>query len=421
MPWKETCAVEQRLAFVREAVRDDVSKAELCRRYGISRPTGDKWLERFLLHGEAGLAECSSAPRHHPNQMPAELAAMIVSLRQEHMSWGPRKLLARLKRRQEGIAWPAASTIGQLLRRLGLSVCRKRRHRTPPYTQPFAGCDGPNATWCADFKGWFRTGDGAICQPLTITDAYSRYLIRCQGLERTRTTPVQGVFEAAFRERGLPRAIRTDNGSPFASHGIGGLSRLSIWWLKLGILPERIQPGKPQQNGRHERMHLTLKLETASPPEPTLRGQQRRFDQFKAEYNDVRPHEALGQRPPAELYQPSQRAYPSRLQEVSYPDQMEVRSVRPSGEIKWRGGRLYLSEALAHERVGLDPIDDGCWLVHFCRLPLAVLDERHRKLWTMELAMRKGLIARPGVPLPSAALQSVGTPGICKQGARSKT
>ena len=414
MPWKETCAVEQRLAFAHEAVREDVTKAELCRRYGISRPTGDKWLERFLRYGEAGLADFSSAPRHHPNQVPAELAARIVSVRQEHMSWGPRKLLARLKRRQEDIRWPAASTIGELLRRLGLSVSRKRRHRTPAYTQPFAGCDGPNATWCADFKGWFRTGDGAICQPLTITDAYSRYLIRCQGLERTQTQPVQGVFEAAFRELGLPRAIRTDNGSPFASHAIGGLSRLSIWWLKLGILPERIQPGKPQQNGRHERMHLTLKRETASPPRPTLRSQQRRFDTFKAEYNDVRPHEALDQRPPAEFYQPSQRAYPSRLQEVLYPDQMEVRSVRTSGEIKWRGGRLYLSEALAHERVGLDPIDDGYWLVHFCQLPLAVLDERLRKLWTMESAMRRGLVARPGVPLPSAALQSAGTPGTCK-------
>jgi transposase InsO family protein len=393
MPWKETCAVEQRLAFVHEILRAEDSKAELCRRYGISRPTGDKWLERFELQGEAGLSDLSSIPHHHANQVADELAQAIMGLRTEHMTWGPRKLLAYLKRGRPQERWPVASTIGDLLRRRGLSTGRKRRHHAAPRTVPFQSCDGPNAVWCIDFKGWFATGDGRRCYPLTLTDAFSRYLLRCQSLERAAHGLTQPILEAAFREYGLPRAIRSDNGCPFASMGLGGLSCLSIWWLKLGIMPERIEPGKPQQNGRHERMHRTLKQETTRPAERTLQRQQVRFDEFRQEYNQQRPHEALGQRPPAELYEPSPRRYPSRVAEVEYPDAMEVRRVRRHGEIKWQGRVQFVSEVLAHEPVGLEPLGQGYWLLYFSRLPLAVVDDRRKRLWTLDSAARKGWIA----------------------------
>ena len=400
MPWKETCAVEERMAFVQDVLCGQASKAELCRRYGISRPTGDKWLDRFQQYGWAGLQDLLSAPHQHPNQMPSELAAMLLDLRRHHMRWGPRKLLAYLRRRYAGTAWPAASTIGELLPRHGLTVRRWRRHRTPAYTQPFGSCQDANAVWCADFKGPFRTGDGSCCHPLTITDAFSRYLLKCQGLPRALAVPTQGIFEAAFREYGLPQAIRTDNGTPFASQAVGGLSHLAVWWLRLGIVPERIEPGQPQQNGRHERMHLTLKQETAQPPRATLRSQQRRFDEFRQEYNEQRPHEALAQRTPAELYQASPRAYPSRLPEPEYGEQAVVRFVRKSGEIKWQGQRMYLGEVLGGQNIALEAISDGYWLVNFCRMPLGVMDDRRRKVWNVATAMRRGWLAADALPSP---------------------
>ena len=400
MPWKETCAVDERIAFVQDVLRREADKTELCRRYGISRPTGYKWLRRFEQFGLTGLDDLPSAAHRHPNEMPSELAAVFLALRREHMTWGPRKLLAYLARKYPGMDWPAASTVGDLPRRHGLCVHRIRRHRTPSYTQPFGSCCQANATWCGDFKGWFRTGDGSRCDPLTISDAFSRYLLRCQGLGRTSTEPTKAVFESAFREYGLPLAIRTDNGPPFASNSVGGLSRLSVWWLRLGIVPERIEPGQPQQNGRHERMHLTLKQETASPPRATLRAQQRRFDEFRKEYNEQRPHEALGQRPPAEAYEGSPRPYPSKVPEPEYGDNTVVRFVRRSGEIKWRGQRMYLGEVLAGEHVGLEPISDEQCLVYFCRMPLGVLDMRRRKVWQVEAAIRKGMLGPGALPSP---------------------
>jgi len=400
MPWKETGAVDQRIVFVRDVLRGEASKSELCRRYGISRPTGDKWVQRFEEHGLAGMEDLPSVPHHHPNQVPEELAEMLIALRRRHMTWGPRKLLAYLERRYQGVQWPAASTIGELLRHHGMAVRRARRHRTPAYTQPFGSCQEANAVWCADFKGWFRTADRTICHPLTITDAFSRYLLRCQGMERAYTVPTKTIFESSFREYGLPQAIRTDNGSPFASKAVGGLSRLAVWWLKLGIVPERIEPGQPQQNGRHERMHLTLKQETASPPRPTMRGQQRRFDEFRQEYNEQRPHEALEQRTPADLYRPSPRAYPARVPQAEYGDNAVVRFVRQSGEIKWQGQRMYLGEVLAGENVGLEPIWDGHWLLYFCKMPLGVLDDRRRKVWSVEAATRKGWLTADALPSP---------------------
>ena len=263
--------------------------------------------------------ELNRAPRRHPNQTAAGMEEAVLELRQAHMRWGPRKLKRILERDQPGRSWPAASTIGELVRREGLVVARKKRRRTAPYTEPLAHAEGPNRVWCADFKGWFRTGDGERIDPLTISDAHSRYLLRCQAVEKTDTARARGIFEAAFREYGLPAAIRTDNGAPFASHAVAGLSRLAVWWMKLGIVPERIAAGHPEQNGRHERMHRTLKQETAEPPAANRRAQQRAFDRFRQEYNEQRPHEALAMQTPAAIYAPSPRSYPARVPEPEYP------------------------------------------------------------------------------------------------------
>ena len=393
MPWKETCAVEERMRFVMDVLRGEYSKARLCRQYGISRPTGDKWMIRYLEQSVAGLLDQSRVPHSSPQQVRLELVECIVALRRKHSHWGPRKLRVLLQQRLSEVRWPACSTIGEILRRAGLTVPRKRRRRTPPWTQPFAHCDGPNAVWCADFKGWFRTGDQQRCDPLTISDAYSRYLLKLQGLRQTGYPDVQALFATTFRRYGLPRAIRTDNGTPFASHGVGGLSRLSVWWIKLGIVPERIEPGCPQQNGRHERMHLTLQQETATPPASSLTAQQRRFDSFQEVFNHERPHEALGQKCPGEVYQSSPRSYPESLAKVEYPAEMEVRGIKGNGVFNWRGEVVFLGEALSHERVGLMEIADGCWGVYFCRHPLGVLDQRRRKVMDASQAVRKGIVS----------------------------
>jgi len=393
MPWQETSVMEQRLLFVQAVLEGQESRSALCRRYGITRRSGRKWEQRYRSEGLLGLLDRSRAPRRHPNAMAAELAAMILSVRREHPTWGPRKIRAWVSERYGGCPWPAASTIGDLLTRHGLTVPRRRRRRTPPATQPFGACRGANDVWCMDFKGWFRTGDGRTCHPLTLSDAWSRYLLRCQGMERIRQDAVRGVLASAFREYGLPGAIRTDNGSPFAGRGLGGLSRLSVWWLKLGVSAERIDPGQPQQNGRLERLHRTLKAETARPPRATLGSQQRAFNRFRESYNSERPHEALRQRPPATAYGRSERVYPRRPPVVEYDEGLTVRRVRSDGTIKWRGELVFVSETLKAEPVGLDPVSDGRWVVYFCDLPLAVIDDRRGRLWPLHQALRRHLVA----------------------------
>jgi putative transposase len=297
MPWEERKALELRTEFLQEVLRRDDAFAELCRKYSISRVTGYKWKKRYSEQGVAGLNERSRAPRQSPQAMSAAVAEQILAVRRKHPRWGPRKLRRTLSERNPGTRWPALSSMAELLKREGLSQPRRRRVRTPPYTAPLSHAQAPNQVWCADFKGWFRCGDGARCDPLTISDAFSRYLLRATLVEKTDGECVQAVFEAAFREYGLPQAIRTDNGAPFASKAPGGLSRLSMWWLRLGIRPERIRPGAPQQNGRHERMHLTLKQEVASPPCADRRSQQRALAEFVFSYNHERPHEALTRSP----------------------------------------------------------------------------------------------------------------------------
>src|ERR1017187_2062854 len=299
MPWKTSSAMEEKLRFVFEYDRDEQTMTELCRQFEVSRETGYVWLRRYRQHGLEGLLKLNRAPERHPNQTAAAIEQAVLELRQAHMRWGPRKLKRILERDQAGRGWPATSTMGEIVKRAGLVVERRKRHKTEPYTEPLAHAVESNCVWCADFKGWFRAGDGTRIDPLTITDACSRYLLRCQAVEKTDTERVRAIFEAAFREYGLPGAIRTDNGAPFASSAVGGLSRLAVWWIKLGIVPERIQAGHPEQNGRHERMHRTLKLDLR--PAQDWRGQQRELDRFRHDYNQVRPHEALAMQTPASV------------------------------------------------------------------------------------------------------------------------
>ena len=376
MPWKETCSMRERLRFIDSLESGHYTMTELCARYGISRKTGYKWAQRFVDGGVEALADQSRAPKSCPHQLSSEVRDALLEVRRKHPRWGPRKLLAYLRPRKPEWTLPAPSTVGDLLRREGLVVPRRRRRRRSEAAAPSPVVEGPNDLWTIDFKGEFRTRDRIYCYPLTVADRFSRFLLQCRGLGSTATVGVRPWMERTFREFGLPLGLLSDNGSPFGSRALCGLSRLSVWWIKLGIEPHYIQPGHPEQNGSHERMHRTLKSETARPPGPHLSAQQRRFNAFRQEFNQERPHEALGQQPPASRYQPSPRAYPSRLEEMEYEGHFEVRRVRRDGSIKWRGNWLFLSEVLTGERVGLEEIDDGLWSVYFGIKELGRFDER---------------------------------------------
>ncbi len=376
MPWKETGPMMERGHFVLAVRKETRSFAGLCGEFGISRKTGYKWMERFNEDGWRGLEDRSRAPHHPANSVPESLKDLFVAERKQHPTWGPRKLLARLKRRSKSAEWPAASTIGELLKREGLVKPRRRHARCVGPSGPRSPMNAPNDVWCADFKGQFRTRDGRYCYPLTISDGYSRFLLSCTGLRNTTSRASRPIFERSFRDYGLPQAILTDNGEPFASVGVRRLSRLSVWWIKLGIHPEQIEPRHPEQNGRHERIHRTLKAETTRPPALNLAAQQRRFDAFQREYNVERPHEALAYETPATAYAPSSRSYPRRLEEIEYPGHYEVRQVMASGAISWKCDLVYVHACLAGERVGLLEVADGIWRVHFSRCELGVFDAR---------------------------------------------
>lgn len=382
MPWKVTHVMDERLRFIGEYLDGTWSMAALCRAYGISRKTGYKLVRCYEAEGIVGLRERSRAPHHHPHAVSAEMQAELVAVRKAHRKWGPRKVRAWLRRRDPTRRLPAASTVGALFRREGLVRARRRgrRPRAVPSEQPFAPCDVPNAVWSADYKGWFRTADGCRCEPLTISDTCSRCLLCCQALGGTTYVEAQPVFVEVFQEYGLPQALRTDNGPPFASHGIGGLTRLSVWWIRLGIVPQRIQPGRPAQNGRHERMHRTLAEEACRPPQANRRTQQRAFERFRREYNEERPHEALGDRTPSELYQPASRVYPATLPELAYPAHYEVRQVKHNGRIKWHGAWYYLNEALHRQPIGLERVAEDQWELHFGPVSLGVLDGYREKV-----------------------------------------
>jgi transposase InsO family protein len=378
MPWKETSAMNQKIQLLADWLSGDYRKSELCEVYGISRPTVDKWIGRYQELGAAGLEELSRAPQRHPNQTAEELRALIMQTKLGHQKWGPKKVMDLLRAQRPELAWPADSTAGEILKRAGLVQARKRRRRVTPYSEPFAACGGPNQSWSADFKGDFQMGNGRRCYPLTISDNFSRYLLLCRALARPTLAQVQPWFEWVFREFGLPEVIRTDNGTPFASLALGGLSQLSKWWIKLGIKPERIQPGKPAQNGRHERMHRTLKEAVA--PQKDLLTQQSCYDPFLREFNDQRSHEALGRKPPATVHYVSPRSYPVKLPEVQYESGVTVRNVRRRGEIKWRGRLIYLTHVLANEPVGLKLIAEDKWEVRYSFHLLGVLEGKNRRL-----------------------------------------
>jgi putative transposase len=372
MPWKATCVINERTIMISEHLSGDYSIAELARRRGVSRKTAHKWIARHRREPQAGLGDRSRAPHHHPNALSVELEEKILNWKAHRPTWGAPKIHSKLR---DDPACPSEGTVSNVLQRYGLSRQQRRCAQATPSALPLSLAGRPNDIWCVDFKGWFRLGNGRRCDPLTISDASSRYLLCCQGIRGTTGwVSVRPLFERVFREYGLPQKIRSDNGAPFASMGLGGLSPLAVWWLRLGIGLERIRPGKPQDNGRHERLHRTLK--EAITIERTLGRQQYVFDEFRRDYNEERPHEALGQQPPASVYVPSERNFPNRLLEVNYPGDWLVRRVRRKGVIKWRGDLLYLSKSLAGQSIGLEPSTDGRWILHFMTQPLALLDER---------------------------------------------
>lgn len=379
MPWKETCVLDERGRFVLAVAAGEEPVAALCRRFGISRRHGYKWLDRWRTEGMAGLACRSRAPLSHPQAVAAELLEACLDVRRAHPTWGPVKVRAALERKRPERPWPAASTIGALFDREGLTVKRRLRRRAPPGGPLFAA-DAANDVWTIDFKGHFKTGDGTRVDPLTLADACSRYLLRCQAVARTDTTHVWPILDAAFREYGLPMRMRSDNGPPFATIGAGGLSRLAVKVIKAGVRPERISPGKPQENGRHERLHLTLRQDIADPPAATLRAQAGRFREFQRTYNEERPHAALGNATPADRYAPSPRRWDGVLRSPEPAADEAVRQVRRKGEIKWRGAVVYISEALTGEPVSLAETEDDRWAVRYGPVLLGFIEHRGDRL-----------------------------------------
>lgn len=380
MPWSCSSAMDQKTQFIADYLRHTLCFAELCALYHVSRKTGYKWVSRYAELGASGLEDRSRRPHASPHQTPPELVEAIIGARRLHPTWGAKKLLAHLARRDPGPPWPSRSVCCAILSRHGL-IKKPRRRRAPGHPgKPSPLIAAPNEVWSADFKGQFKTRDGRYCYPLTVTDNFSRFLIDCRALRSTCVADSQAVFRRLFQEYGLPSRIRTDNGVPFATVSLARLSRLSAWWVRLGVLPELIEPGCPQQNGRHERMHRTLKAETTRPPASGLRSQQRSFDRFREEYNRERPHEALGMKTPSSLYAPSPRPYPERLPRLEYPAHFETRYVSRNGGIRWRSGWVNVSITCAGEYVGLEEVDDGRWDVYFGSLKLGRLLDREMRI-----------------------------------------
>ncbi len=379
MPWKETEAMNERMKMVAQYMSEGESISELARWYGVSRKTVYKWIERYERRGPRGLEELSRAPHHCAHALSQQMEQRILKWKADKPLWGAPKIHAKLL---ELADCPSESTVSNVLARHGLSHKRPRRKAATASQSPLSQCASPNQVWCADFKGHFRTGDAQRCDPLTITDGHSRYLLCCRALNgQMGSELVKPLFIATFREYGMPEVIRTDNGSPFASVGLGGLSPLSVWWLDLGIRLERISPGKPQQNGRHERMHRTLKEATVQPPCKNLRLQQQAFDAFRQEYNHERPHEALGQKPPASVYMPSVRPYCERKpQSCAYPEHWAKRVVRAGGRIRWQGQEINITRALREREIALEPVGEGRWALHYQSLQLGIWDQRTRRL-----------------------------------------
>lgn len=380
MPWSETSTMDEKVKFIGDYQRELLSLSELCDRYGISRKTGYKWIGRYEAEGPAGLQNLSRRPHCCPHQTPPDVTEALLEARRRHPHWGAKKLLKIVSRRHPNWEWPARSTACDILKRNGLIPKGRRRPRLGHPGKPDTPMRAPNDIWTADFKGHFRTKDGLYCYPLTVEDGYSRFLLACQGLPSTRHQGSRPVFLHLFRQYGLPTIIRTDNGVPFATTALGRLSLLSVWWIRLGIYPQLIEPAHPEQNGRHERMHRTLKAETTRPPSGNLSSQQRRFNQFREEYNQERPHEALDQETPASRYQPSPRSMPQKLPPIDYPAHFEIRLVSRNGGIRWNHQWVNVTHTLGGQHVGLEEVDNNLWDVYFGPLKLGRFDERTLKI-----------------------------------------
>ncbi len=376
MSWAETNPVHERMRFVAALQRRTQTMSEICREFGVSRKTGYKILRRFEAEWIGGLRDRGRAPRTHPNQTEPEVEAAIVQVRKAHPTWGSKKILVVLEREWTLGELPARSTVDQVLQRAGVVTPRgRRRVRRPARSAPVVEADAPNDAWSIDYKGWFRVGDGTRCDPLTVNDVYSRASLECRALISPKLEDVQDRLDRVFCDVGLPKVMLSDNGPPFGSNGIGGLSRLGVWLLRLEVQPVYIQPGHPEQNGRHERFHETLKSETANPPRSSVRAQQSAFDRFTTCYNEERPHEALGMRTPAEMYTPSPRPMPMRVPEFEYAETFEVRRVRTDGTIKWEGEHVFVGAAMSGELVGIEPVGDADWHLHVGSMRLGVLHE----------------------------------------------
>ena len=384
MPWQETCVVDERMRFIVEFSSGDYSMSELCNCYKISRRTGYKWLARYAQDGPCGLQDQSRAPHSHPHAVTEEVRSAILKIKSRFVFRGAHKIDWQLRR--EYPRWdhyPAKSTIGELLKNEGLIFKKRRVRKASPSILPLTNGLYSNDVWCVDFKGHFKTDDGCRCNPLTITDHTSRYLLCCRHVDKVVYDAVKRQFGRVFREYGLPLVIRSDNGLPFSSRGIAGISSLSAWWIRLGIHPERIAPGKPQQNGRHERMHATLKQHTASPPAANLIFQQKRFDEFIREYNYLRPHESLNMKIPSVIYTPSCRRLPSKLSDVEYASSFIVRKVAERGQVFISGRELFISECLCGQYIGLEKIEEHKSKLWYCNYELGTFDH---KTWRIEQA-----------------------------------
>jgi transposase InsO family protein len=380
MPWQEVVPVDLRIALARAYASGQMTMTELCAQYGVSRKTGYKWVARYDAHGRAGLADRSRRPHHSPRATDARVVELLCAARRHHPTWSARKLIAVLRRQYPRLPWPTRSTGCAVLKAQGLVRARRQRSRARAASTRLPAITHANEVWTTDFKGEFRTGDGQYCYPLTLRDGFSRYVLRCEALTTKRTEAVRHHFARAFAEFGLPERIRSDNGGPFAGMGLTRLSRLAVWWIRLGIRPERIALGHPEQNGSHEQFHRVLKAETTRPPACHAAAQQRRFRRFVTEYNQERPHEALADQPPATQYAPSTRPLPRHLPPLEYPGHFEVRRVAPSGQVSWLGAPVFISDVLAGEDLGFEEIEDGIWVVHFAQERLARFDARTRHL-----------------------------------------
>jgi putative transposase len=372
------------MRFITEWESGAFTMTELCADYQISRKTGYKWIARHAVDGPRGLHDRSRRPHHHPHATDAEAVSVLVALRRKHPRWGATKLLTIAAEDDPTRVWPSRSTVCDLLKAHGLVEPGRRRRRAIERTaSPWAAVTGANELWTTDFKGEFRTRDGVYCYPLTVRDAFSRFVLRCDALADRGAASTRRQFARAFAEYGLPDRIRSDNGHPFAGIGLAGLSTLSVWWLRLGIGLERIAPGHPEQNGSHEQFHAVLKAATARPPAANRVAQQRRFAGFCREYNGARPHAALANRRPGQCYTPSPRALPLRLPPVDYPAHLEIRRVGENGCLTWRGAPLFLTTALAGEDVAFEAVGDTLWTIRFAQVTLARFDDRRRVLHPM--------------------------------------